>query len=106
MSLVVESYTALSPGPRHGSDAQLPAELEYGFLLDRYVDRAIFSCACALAAQWGVHPHEVLIANGWLAEDDYYQALAEAAGLKVVMNRCPKIELFRPFWKARLNQEI
>ena len=32
--------------------------------------------------------------------------MAEAAGLKVVMNRCPKIELFRPFWKPRLNQEI
>ena len=32
--------------------------------------------------------------------------LAEAAGLKVVMDRCPKIELFRPFWKPRLNQEI
>ena len=32
--------------------------------------------------------------------------LAEAAGLKVVMNRCPKIELFRPFWKPRLNQTI
>jgi uncharacterized protein len=31
--------------------------------------------------------------------------LAEAAGLKVVMNRCPKIELFRPFWKPRLNQQ-
>ena len=27
--------------------------------------------------------------------------LAENAGLKVVMNRCPKIELFRPFWKPR-----
>ena len=32
--------------------------------------------------------------------------LAEEAGLKVVMNRCPKIELFRPFWKPRLNQPI
>ena len=32
--------------------------------------------------------------------------LAEDAGLKVVMNRCPKIELFRPFWKPRLNQKI
>lgn len=29
--------------------------------------------------------------------------LAEAAGLKVVMNRCPKIELFRPFWKPKLH---
>ena len=38
--------------------------------------------------------------------DDAAAALAEAAGLKVVMNRCPKIELFRPFWKPRLNQEI
>lgn len=32
--------------------------------------------------------------------------LAEDAGLKVVMDRCPKIELFRPFWKPKLNQEI
>ena len=29
--------------------------------------------------------------------------IAENAGIKVVMNRCPKIELFRPFWKPRLN---
>ena len=33
-------------------------------------------------------------------------SLAEDAGLKVVMNRCPKIELFRPFWKPRLDQKI
>lgn len=32
--------------------------------------------------------------------------IAEAAGLRVVMNRCPKIELFRPFWKPRLGQTI
>ena len=32
--------------------------------------------------------------------------LAEKAGLKVVMNRCPKIELFRPFWKPRLDPKI
>ena len=32
--------------------------------------------------------------------------LAEKAGLKVVMNRCPKIELFRPFWKPRLDLKI
>ena len=32
--------------------------------------------------------------------------LAEEAGLKVVMNRCPEIELFRPFWKPRLDPEI
>lgn len=32
--------------------------------------------------------------------------LAEAAGLRVVMNRCPKIELFRPFWKPKLGLSI
>ena len=38
--------------------------------------------------------------------DDKAAKLAENAGLKVVMNRCPKIELFRPFWKPRLDLEI
>ena len=38
--------------------------------------------------------------------DDKAAKLAEAAGLKVVMNRCPKIELFRPFWKPRLDLKI
>jgi predicted CoA-binding protein len=38
--------------------------------------------------------------------NDEAARMAEAAGLKVVMNRCPKIELFRPFWKPRLNQPI
>lgn len=32
--------------------------------------------------------------------------IAEDAGLKVVMNRCPKIELFRPFWKPKLHLSI
>ena len=38
--------------------------------------------------------------------DDRAAKLAQDAGLKVVMNRCPKIELFRPFWKPRLDLEI
>ena len=32
--------------------------------------------------------------------------LAEDEGLKVVMDRCPKIELFRPFWKPKLHLGI
>ena len=38
--------------------------------------------------------------------DDCAAKLAEDAGLKVVMDRCPKIELFRPFWKPRLDLAI
>ncbi len=38
--------------------------------------------------------------------DEGAAKLAEDAGLRVVMNRCPKIELFRPFWKPKLGQQI
>jgi len=38
--------------------------------------------------------------------DDRAAKLAEDAGLQVVMDRCPKIELFRPFWKPRLDLKI
>ena len=38
--------------------------------------------------------------------DDEAARISEEAGLKVVMNRCPKIELFRPFWKPRLDLKI
>ena len=38
--------------------------------------------------------------------DEKAAKLAEDAGLNVVMNRCPKIELFRPFWKPKLNLGI
>ena len=56
-------------------------------------ERAIAVGAKVLWAQIGVY-------------DDKAAKLAEEAGLKVVMNRCPKIELFRPFWKPRLDLEI
>lgn len=38
--------------------------------------------------------------------DDRAAKLAQDAGLQVVMDRCPKIELFRPFWKPRLDLAI
>lgn len=38
--------------------------------------------------------------------DHHAATLAEDAGLKVVMDRCPKIELFRPFWKPKLHLGI
>lgn len=38
---------------------------------------------------------------------DYDAArLAEESGMRVVMDRCPKIELFRPFWQPKLHLDI
>jgi hypothetical protein len=54
-----------------------PLHAEYGFLLGRYIDEATLTRAQTIARRWGVHPHEVLIANGWLKAEDYYHALAE-----------------------------
>ncbi len=80
MSAVAESFRS---GRQH---AHLAARLkalprsEYVFLLGRFVDSATLARAEAIAAAWGVHPHEVLIAHGWLDPTDYYRALAEACG--------------------------
>ena len=65
-----------------------PKEYLYGIAL-----QAIEIGAIVLWGQIGVY-------------DDKAAELAENAGLKVVMNRCPKIELFRPFWKPRLDLPI
>ena len=61
--------------------------------LYRIAEEAIAIGAKVLWGQIGVINHDAA-------------RLAENAGLKVVMNRCPKIELFRPFWKPRLDPEI
>ena len=77
--------------------------------IDRPVDMVeVFRTSDAL---YGVAEEAVAIGAKVLwaqigVRDDAAAKLAEDAGLKVVMNRCPKIELFRPFWKPRLNQEI
>ncbi len=69
-------------------DVFRPKEDLYGF-----AEQAITIDAKVLWGQIGVY-------------DDRAARLAEEAGLKVVMNRCPKIELFRPFWKPRLDLKL
>ena len=61
--------------------------------LPRIAEEAVAIGAKVLWAQIGVH-------------NDEAARLAEDAGMQVVMDRCPKIELFRPFWKPRLDLAI
>lgn len=61
--------------------------------LPRIAEEAVAIGAKVLWAQIGVR-------------NDEAARLAEDAGIQVVMDRCPKIELFRPFWKPRLDLAI
>jgi len=74
VSLVAESQ-ASERLARHAARQRASLHSEYGFLVGRFIDQA--TLARATAGQWGVHPHEVMIANGWLEAEDYYRALAE-----------------------------
>ncbi len=77
MSLVAESRPSERQLARSAARESGALQSEYGFLVGRFIDQATLMRASALAARWGVHPHEVMIANGWLEAEDYYRALAE-----------------------------
>ncbi|MEZ5874367.1 MAG: glycosyltransferase family 2 protein [Hyphomicrobiales bacterium] len=79
MSLVSSRDQAERPGGSR--DPRGTADAEYHFLLERLVDASTLHRATALAARWGVEPHDVLIATGWLDADDYTRALADACGV-------------------------
>jgi hypothetical protein len=87
VSLVAESRPAETQLARFAARQSDLTQSEYDFLLGRFIDRATLARASAIARQWGVHPHEVLIANGWLEAEDYYRALAErcSAPFKVAL---------------------
>jgi hypothetical protein len=59
-------------------------ESEYDFLVGRLIDAATLARAKEIAARANVLPHDVLIANGWIKADDYYEALARSCGLPFV----------------------
>lgn len=65
-----------------------PPEADYQFLVGRFIDAATLARANAIAKKWGVQPHEVLIANGWIKADDYYRALANACHLPFKSRLC------------------
>jgi hypothetical protein len=44
---------------------------EYEFLVGRLIDASTLARATEIAARTNVHPHDVLIANGWIKADDY-----------------------------------
>jgi hypothetical protein len=80
VSLVAESRPSEGQLARFTARESGALHSEYGFLVGRFIDQATLVRASALAARWGVHPHEVMIANGWLDAEDYYRALAERCG--------------------------
>jgi cellulose synthase/poly-beta-1,6-N-acetylglucosamine synthase-like glycosyltransferase len=57
---------------------------EYEFLVGHLIDASTLARAKEIAARTNVHPHDVLIANGWIKADDYYEALARSCGLPFV----------------------
>jgi hypothetical protein len=63
------------------AQAAAPPRSDYAFLLGRFIDHVTLSRAHALAEAWGVQPHEVMIANGWIGAEEYYRALAESCGI-------------------------
>jgi glycosyltransferase XagB len=65
---------------------------DYAFLLPRCTDGPTLARAIALGTQWDVAPHAVLIALGWVRENDYVRELAahwrlpEAGAMHIVMS--------------------
>lgn len=57
------------------------SESEYSFLVGRAIDAATLGRAERIAQAWGVLPHEVMIALGWVDEREYVAALGAELGI-------------------------
>jgi hypothetical protein len=58
VSLVAEFRRSRGQPPRFAAQLSALPRSEYDFLLGRFIDAATLSRANAIAARWGVHPHE------------------------------------------------
>jgi glycosyltransferase XagB len=60
---------------------------EYAFLIGRLIDCETLERAIDTAYCWGVDPHEVMIALGWVARESYVAVLAQHLQLPTFANR-------------------
>ncbi len=60
------------------------AEAEYGFLVGHLLDRDTLREGIETAESWGVSPHEVLLARGWITDTAYVAALAQHLGVSAL----------------------
>ena len=83
-------------GRRWAAPSEAP-ESEYAFLVGRAIDLATLGRAERIADAWGVLPHEVMIALGWIEEGAYVAALGATLGMDW---------LGRPSGRARRPGEV
>lgn len=84
MPLLHEDLTS-----ERGSFAAERAQAEYAFLVGRLIDEETLRQAIAIAARWGVAPHEVLLSLRWIVPEEYVAALAQYVGVAVIGVRPP-----------------
>ena len=71
--------------PRHRAPTDSPPNPhEYAFLIGPLIDAVTLRWAEVEALDCGVAAHEVLLAAGWVSQDDYATALARKLGVPVV----------------------
>jgi glycosyltransferase XagB len=58
---------------------------DYDFLLARHLNQTILSAALVTAQDSGLMPHDIMIAEGLISEEDYVSALGSTLGLLVYM---------------------
>ena len=79
--------TAATDRADQSRNARSSETAEYAFLVGRAIDQETLDKAIALAAQWGVTPHTVLISVGWVSRTMYVSLIAAHLGLAADADR-------------------